>query len=37
MTWFEAPLLDTDLDGYAELRRVTTRADHARPATRSWT
>ena len=22
MTWFEAPLLDGDLDGYAELRRV---------------
>ena len=24
MTWFEAPLLDSDLDGYAELRRVST-------------
>ncbi len=24
MTWFEAPLVDTDLDGYAELRRQTT-------------
>jgi L-alanine-DL-glutamate epimerase-like enolase superfamily enzyme len=24
MTWFEAPLLDSDLDGYAELRLVST-------------
>ena len=23
LTWFEAPLLDTDLEGYAELRRHT--------------
>lgn len=24
MTWFEAPTLDSDVDGYAELRRATT-------------
>ena len=30
MTWFEAPTLDSDLEGYAELRRGNERADHRR-------
>ena len=30
MTWFEAPLLDSDLDGYVELRRQQHRADPGR-------
>ena len=37
LTWFEAPLLDTDLDGYAELRRRRPPCRSSRPATRSST
>ena len=36
LTWFEAPLLDTDLEGYLELRRLLT-ASRGRPRNLSQT